>query len=88
MGFTCVLAQEVGPFGITANCICPGIILTDMDRVNPEGPAVRNSWQSRTAPARIGDPGDMAGPVAFLCSDDSAFVTGHTLNVDGGIVLI
>jgi 3-oxoacyl-[acyl-carrier protein] reductase len=37
--------------------------------------------------ARIGDPEDVAGPVAFFCSDDSAFVTGQSLNVDGGIVL-
>ena len=87
MGFTRVLAQEVGPLGITANCICPGIILTDMGRVNLDDPAVREAWQAKTAMARIGDPEDVAGPVAFFCSDDSAFVTGQTLNVDGGIVL-
>lgn len=87
MGFTRVLAQEVGPLGITANCICPGIIYTDMGRVNLDDPATRAIWQSRTAMARIGDPEDVAGPVAFFCSDDSAFVTGQTLNVDGGIVL-
>jgi 3-oxoacyl-[acyl-carrier protein] reductase len=87
MGFTRVLAQEVGPLGITANCICPGIILTDMGRVNLDDPAVRGAWQAKTAMARIGDPEDVAGPVAFFCSDDSAFVTGQTLNVDGGIVL-
>ena len=87
MGFTRVLAQEVGAFGITANCICPGIILTDMGRVNLDDPDVRGAWQAKTALARIGDPDDVAGPVAFFCSDDSAFVTGQTLNVDGGIVL-
>jgi len=87
MGFTRVLAQEVGPFGITANCICPGIILTDMGRVNLDDPTIRGAWQAKTAMARIGDPDDVAGPVAFFCSDDSAFVTGQTLNVDGGIVL-
>lgn len=87
MGFTRVLAQEVGPFGITANCICPGIILTDMGRVNLDDPAVSNAWKAKTAMARIGDPEDVTGPVAFFCSDDSAFVTGQTLNVDGGIVL-
>lgn len=87
MGFTRVLAQEVGPLGITANCVCPGIILTDMGRVNLDDPAIRGAWQAKTAMARIGDPEDVAGPVAFFCSDDSAFVTGQTLNVDGGIVL-
>lgn len=86
MGFTRVLAQEVGRLGITANCICPGIILTDMGRVNLDDPAIRSAWQAKTAMARIGDPEDVAGPVAFFCSDDSAFVTGQSLNVDGGIV--
>lgn len=87
MGFTRVLAQEVGPFGITANCICPGIILTNMGRVNLEDPAISTAWKNKTALARIGAPEDVSGPVAFFCSDDSAFVTGQTLNVDGGIVL-
>ncbi|WMS43960.1 SDR family NAD(P)-dependent oxidoreductase [Acuticoccus sp. MNP-M23] len=87
MGFTRVLAQEVGPLGITANCVCPGIIMTDMGRVNLEVAAVREAWQAKTAMARIGDPEDVVGPVAFFASDDSAFVTGQSLNVDGGIVL-
>lgn len=86
MGFSRVLAQEVGAIGITVNSVCPGIILTDMGRVNLDDPAVRQFWQDKTAMARIGDPEDVAGPVAFFCSDDSAFVTGQTLNVDGGIV--
>ncbi len=87
MGFTRVLAQEVGIFGITANCICPGIILTDMGRVNLDDAAVRQSWQEKTAMRRIGDPEDVVGPVAFLASDEAAFITGQSLNVDGGIVL-
>lgn len=86
MGFSRVLAQEVGPLGITVNCVCPGIILTDMGRVNLEDPAIRAAWQAKTAMARIGDPEDVVGTVAFFASDDSAFVTGQTLNVDGGIV--
>ncbi|MCB1445796.1 MAG: SDR family oxidoreductase [Rhizobiaceae bacterium] len=86
MGFTRVLAQEVGVDGITANCVCPGIILTDMGRVNLDDPQVRASWQDKTAMRRIGDPQDVVGAVAFFASDDAAFVTGQTLNVDGGIV--
>ena len=81
-----VVAQELGSLGITANCVCPGIILTDMGRVNLDDPAIRAQWAAKTAMARIGDPDDVVGPVAFFCSDDSAFVTGQTLNVDGGIV--
>lgn len=87
MGFTRVLAQEVGVDGITANCVCPGIILTDMGRVNLDDPAVRKSWHEKTAMRRIGDPEDVVGAVAFLASDDAAFITGQSLNVDGGIVL-
>ncbi|OLP54788.1 3-oxoacyl-ACP reductase [Rhizobium rhizosphaerae] len=87
MGFTRVLAQEVGVDGITANCVCPGIILTDMGRVNLDDAAIRKAWQEKTALRRIGDPEDVVGAVAFLASDDAAFITGQTLNVDGGIVL-
>ena len=86
MGFSRVLAQEGGPLGITVNCVCPGSILTDMGRVNLEDPAVKETWQAKTAMARIGDPEDVVGPVAFFASDDAAFVTGQSLNVDGGIV--
>ncbi len=87
MGFTRVLAQEVGPFGITANCICPGIIVTDMGRVNLDDKAVAQRWIDKTAMARLGQPEDVAGPACFFASDDSAFVTGQSLNVCGGIVL-
>ncbi len=86
MGFSRVLAQEVGPLGITVNSICPGIIMTEMGRVNLEDPEVNEAWRSKTAMARIGDPEDIVGPVAFLASDDASFVTGQSLNVDGGIV--
>ncbi len=87
MGFTRVLAQEVGPDGITANCVCPGIIVTDMGRTNLADQANVDKWVGVTALRRLGQPEDVAGPVAFLASDASAFVTGQTLNVCGGIVL-
>ena len=87
MGFTRVLAQEVGVDGITANCVCPGIIVTDMGRTNLADQANVDKWVGVTALRRLGQPEDVAGPVAFLASDASAFVTGQTLNVCGGIVL-
>jgi 3-oxoacyl-[acyl-carrier protein] reductase len=87
MGFTRVLAQEIGPFGITANAVCPGIIVTDMGRTNLEDPAIAKQWVDKTALARLGQPEDVAGPVCFFASDASAFVTGQSLNVCGGIVL-
>jgi NAD(P)-dependent dehydrogenase (short-subunit alcohol dehydrogenase family) len=87
MGFTRVLAQEVGPDGITANCVCPGIIVTEMGRTNLTDRANADKWIGITALRRLGQPEDVAGPIAFLASDASAFVTGQTLNVCGGIVL-
>ena len=87
MGFTRVLAQEVGPLGITANCVCPGIIVTDMGRTNLEDPAIAGRWIANTALRRLGQPEDVVGPACFLASDASAFVTGQSLNVCGGIVL-
>ncbi len=86
MGYSRVLAQEVGAAGITVNSVCPGIILTDMGRVNLDDPAVRKTWEDKTAMARIGAPEDVVGAVAFFASDDAAFITGQSLNVDGGIV--
>lgn len=87
MGFTRVLAQEVGADGITANCLCPGIIVTDMGRTNLDDPETRAQWLRITALRRLGQPEDVAGPAVFLASDAAAFVTGQTLNVCGGIVL-
>lgn len=85
MAFTRVLAQEVGTLGITANCVCPGIIRTEIAADSLDQPENRAYWISRTAMERIGEPADVVGPVAFLASDDAAFVTGQSLNVDGGI---
>jgi len=87
MGFTRVLAQEVGVDGITANCLCPGIIVTDMGRTNLSDKSNVDKWVDITALRRLGQPEDVAGPAVFLASDASAFVTGQSLNVCGGIVL-
>ncbi|NPD69444.1 SDR family oxidoreductase [Lichenicola cladoniae] len=87
MGFTRVLAQEVGQFGITANCVCPGIIVTDMGRTNLSEQASIDKWVGITALRRLGQPEDVVGPACFLASDASAFVTGQSLNVCGGITL-
>ncbi len=87
MGFTRVLAQEVGVDGITANCLCPGIIVTDMGRTNLSDKSSVDKWVDITALRRLGQPEDVAGPAVFLASDASAFVTGQSLNVCGGIVL-
>ena len=63
-GFTRVPAQEAGPDGITANCVCPGIAVTDMGRTSLADQANVNKWVGTTALRRLGQPEDVAGPLA------------------------
>ncbi|MCC4116695.1 3-oxoacyl-ACP reductase FabG [Aromatoleum toluclasticum] len=84
VGFTRGLAGEVGEFGITVNCIAPGLTKTDSVESSP---VIRETWQmlvDAQAIHRKQVPDDLLGPLLFLASDDSAFVTGQTLCVDGG----
>lgn len=81
------LAFELGPRGITVNALCPGLIETDMLEETADNEAfvgLRNSPGTRQLIARIGKPNDVAGAVAFLASDDAAFMTAQVLAVDGG----
>ncbi|NLW74124.1 MAG: 3-oxoacyl-ACP reductase FabG [Clostridiales bacterium] len=81
-GFTRALAKELGPSGITVNCIEPGVIDTDM---NAELPASAcRSLIDETPLGRLGAPADVAAAVFFLASDDAAFITAQILGVDGG----
>lgn len=83
------LAVEWLPLGIRVNAIAPGYCLTDMTRAFlGEHPDVASQWQSRIPAGRMGEPTDLAGAVAFLASDASSYVVGHTLVVDGGYLLV
>jgi 3-oxoacyl-[acyl-carrier protein] reductase len=82
---TRVLAQEVGMDGVTVNAICPGIILTEMGRNNLGSEAAVRHWEDVAALKRLGKPEDIVGPALFFASEQSAFVTGQSLNVCGGI---
>ena len=83
IGFTRSLCKELGPRGIRANAIAPGIIQTDQaGNLTPEQQA---RYANLAALARLGQADDIAGPVLFFASDLSQFVSGVTLNVDGGI---
>jgi len=84
--FTRVLAMELGPYGITVNAVCPGIILTEMGRNNLGTQENIDNWTNATALKRLGEPEDVVGSVAFFASDDSAYITGQSLNVCGGII--
>lgn len=82
------LAFEWGRYGIRVNAIAPGYMRTEMVAEFLTDPAAEQAIIDAHLPiGRIGEPDDLAGPVVFLASDASRFVTGHTLNVDGGWVI-
>jgi 3-oxoacyl-[acyl-carrier protein] reductase len=85
LGFTKSLAREVGSRGITVNAIAPGFIDTDMTRAL--GEAQRAALNTQIPLGRLGQPGDIAAAVAFLCSPDGAYITGETLHVNGGMYM-
>jgi len=80
---TKVAAVELGPFGITVNCVAPGAIATERTAV--EAPDYAAAWSPITPLRRVGTPADVAGVVLFFASPAAAFVTGQTLWVDGGV---
>lgn len=85
IGMTKALAKEVGPSGIRVNCIAPGVILTDMTA--PLGEETLAELASDTPLCRNGIPEDVANAVAFLASEQSSFITGQIIGVNGGLVI-
>lgn len=87
-GLTRALARELGPTGITANCVAPGSIRVPAeDSVVDDPEAMTTRQLARQCIKRRGDPDDIAAAVAFFASDDASFITGQTLRVDGGWIL-
>jgi 3-oxoacyl-[acyl-carrier protein] reductase len=85
LGFTKSLAQEIGSRNITVNCVAPGFIDTDMTRELPE--EQREALIKQIPLNRLGDPADIAAAVAFLASPAAAYITGETINVNGGMYM-
>ena len=84
-GLTKTLAVELGPFGVTANYIQPGAIVTGITRqVFEDREEFKNYWTEKAALKRLGTPADVAGAISFLLSEDASFISGHGLAVDGG----
>lgn len=81
--FTKVAAAELGAYGITVNCVAPGAIETA--RTKLETPDYAGTWSKLTPLGRIGTPADVARAIVFFASEASAFITGQTLWVDGGL---
>jgi 3-oxoacyl-[acyl-carrier protein] reductase len=85
IGFTRTLAREVGADGITVNAITPGAIQTEAElEMFPEQESLATWLNEVQAVQRRGVPSDIAGAVVFLASDAASFISGQTLNVDGG----
>jgi NAD(P)-dependent dehydrogenase (short-subunit alcohol dehydrogenase family) len=80
---TKVAAVELAPYRIRVNCVAPGAV--EVERTRLELDDYAGTWGAVTPLGRVGEPGDVARAVRFLASDDSGFVTGQTLWVDGGL---
>jgi 3-oxoacyl-[acyl-carrier protein] reductase len=83
IGFTKSLARELGSRGVRANVVAPGYVKTRLTEVIPD--EAKETMLQNTPLARLGDPEDVAAAVRFLCSDESSFITGEVLLVDGGM---
>ena len=83
-GLTTSMAKELGPSGITVNCVEPGVIETEMNA--SLDPATVAALVEETPVGRLGTPADVAHAVVFLASEHASFVTGQCIGVDGGIV--
>ena len=85
IGLTKATAKELASRGITANCIAPGYIETDMTNQLPE--KTKNALIEQIPLGRIGQAKDIAAMVCFLASEDAGYITGQTFTVDGGMVM-
>ena len=85
IGMSKSLALEVAARGITINCVAPGYIDTPMTQVLKE--EIRNAIVEHIPTKRMGTPEDVANAVLFLASEESSYITGHTLSVNGGMLM-
>ena len=85
IAFTKALAKEVGPSGIRVNCVCPGVIQTEMNgHLSSED---LEALRLETPLETLGRPEDVAEKVRFLCSEEARFITGQVIGVNGGMVI-
>jgi 3-oxoacyl-[acyl-carrier protein] reductase len=90
IGFTRQMAHELGPFGITVNCIAPGFVLsnpTSIAQFESYGPEGQAKLVAGIATRKLGQPEDIAHGVSFFCSEASSWISGQTISIDGGHAL-
>ena len=87
LGFTRHLAKEEAGHGITVNSVCPGLIDTEMVR-NTIDPVKTQKYADSFPISRLGEPEEVAELVAFLCSNRAAYITGASLDINGGDLMI
>ena len=87
IGFSRVLAGEMGKYGITVNCVSPGRIKTAMAATFANADRVDQQYIDRTPLRKVGYPDDVAGAVSFLASDEASFITGAVLDITGGFFM-
>jgi 3-oxoacyl-[acyl-carrier protein] reductase len=84
-GFTFSIVKELGPYGITANLVSPGRIVTDM--IIPHIPSRKEEWMKQTPLQRLGEPEEVANAIVFLASEEAAYISGANIHVNGGLVM-
>lgn len=85
-GLTRAMAADLGPHGITVNAISPGCIATEANAGLVDDPGWSDWLSTRTILGRWGRPEELVGAAVFLASDAASYITGHTIDVDGGLV--